>query len=85
MNEERMRCIISGIKRFELTEAEADFISCAEQRLNQTEPLSEAAGLILEKNHSQKAETIRHSIMPMLKQDRPANPVRRVATRRLYL
>ncbi len=83
MNAERMRCIISGIKRFELTEDEAEFICCAEERLKRTKLLSETAELILEEIYSQKTEFIRDSIMSMLKQDGPATPMGRVAIRRL--
>jgi hypothetical protein len=34
MKKERIRCIISGLKRFELTEAETQWICLAEQNLN---------------------------------------------------
>ena len=85
MNAERMRCIISGIKRFKLTQAEAGFISCAEQSLNQAEPVSERAGLILEAIYGEKTEFIRHSVMSMLKHDMPSPPVRRAAPHRLHL
>ena len=35
MKKERIRYVISGLKKFELTEAETQFISLAEQNLNQ--------------------------------------------------
>ena len=84
MNAERMRCIISGLKRFKLTEAETEFICFAEQDLNQIEPLSETPELILERIYRQKTKFIRHSIISMLKQNRPVTPVSHVVNRRLH-
>jgi len=48
MKKERIRYVISGLKKFELTEAETQFISLAEQNLNQNVLLDEEIESILE-------------------------------------
>jgi hypothetical protein len=69
MQKERMRCILSGIKRFELTAAEAEFIAFVEGSVNPDGPLMKFMELILEGLYSRKTEFIRDSIVSMLKQE----------------
>ncbi len=75
MNAKRTRRVISEIKRFKLTEAETEFICFAEQDPDQIEPIRKMAELFLERIYRQKTEFIRHSIMSMLKEDRPVTPL----------
>ena len=69
MKKERIRCIISGLKRFELTEAEGRWICLAEQNLNQNGLLVEKIESILEWIYSQKTEFIRNSVFSLLNQE----------------
>ncbi len=71
MDEERMRCIVSGIKMFGLTGAEEELVRYAEQSMNQNQPLGKTAELILEGIYRRKTKFIRHSIISMLKEERP--------------
>ncbi len=77
MQAESIRSIISGIRRFDLTAFETDFISFAEQNLSQGGPIHEAIELILEEIYWQKTRFIRNSIASMLREERnpfhPAN------------
>ena len=75
MNTERTRSILSGIKKFRLTEAETELIRFAEQSLNQREPVGRTAELILEWTYKQKTRFIRRSILSMM-QCRPVIPPR---------
>ena len=69
MQTDRMGCIISGIKRFELTAAETEFIAFAERNLNQHGPFMKKIELILEGIHWQKTKCIRSSIVSLLKKE----------------
>jgi uncharacterized membrane-anchored protein len=69
MKKERIRCLISGLKRFELTKAESQFICLAEQNLNKNGPLAERIEPILEWIYSQKTESIRDSVFFMINQE----------------
>jgi hypothetical protein len=69
MQKDRMRCILSGIERFELTAAEMEFMAFAEGNLNQDGPLMKFVELILEGIYSQKTRFIRNSIVSMLTQE----------------
>ncbi len=66
MKNERIRCLISGLKRFELTEAESQLVCLAEQKLNNNRLLAERIEPILEWIYSQKTEFIRDSVFSML-------------------
>ncbi len=66
MKNERIRCLISGLKRFELTEAESQLVCLAEQKLNKNRLLAERIEPILEWIYSQKTEFIRDSVFSML-------------------
>jgi hypothetical protein len=68
IEKERIRCVISGLKRFELTEAESQFISLAEQNLNHNVLLDERIESILELIYSRKTEFIRNSVISLLSQ-----------------
>ena len=69
MQKDRMRCMLSGIRRFELTAAEAEFVAFVEGSLSQDGPLMKFLELILEGIYSRKTEFIRNSIMSMLNQE----------------
>jgi len=66
MKKERIRCIISGLKRFELTELENQLICLTEQNLNQDGPLIQKVEPIVEWIYSQKTAFIRDSVFCML-------------------
>ena len=68
MKNDRIRCLISGLRRFELTEAESQFVYLAEQKLNKNGSLAESIEPILEWIYSQKTEFIRDSVFSMLNQ-----------------
>ncbi len=75
MQKDRMRCILSGMKRYELTLAETEFIAFAEQNLNKNGPLMKFIELILERIYGQKTEFIRNSILSALKkEENPLQP-----------
>ncbi len=67
MQEGQIRCILSGIKRFELTPTEMEFIVFAEQSLNQDGPIVKKIERVLEEIYWQKTKFIRSSIRGMLK------------------
>ncbi len=69
MHENRMRCIISGIKKFELTAAEKELIAFAERNLNRNGLLMKKIEPILERVYEQKTNFIRSSILSMLEQE----------------
>jgi hypothetical protein len=68
MNKARIRCILSGLKRFGLTEVEIELIGLAEQNLYQNGPLVEEIGPILEWIYSRKTAFIRDSVFSMINQ-----------------
>ncbi len=70
MQEDQIRCILSGIKRFELTPTETEFIAFAEQSLNQNGPIVKKTERVLEEIYWQKTKFIRNSIRVMLKNEK---------------
>ena len=70
MQQDQIRGIISGIKRFELTPAETEFIAFAERNINQHGPIMRKIEPVLEGIYWQKTEFIRNSIRSMLKKER---------------
>lgn len=66
MEKGRIRCVISGLKRFELTESETRFVFFAERNLNQEVLLDEKIGTILERIYSQKTAFIKDSVFSLL-------------------
>jgi uncharacterized membrane-anchored protein len=72
MEKQRIRCVISGLKRFELTESENRFIFLAEQNLNQEVLLDEKIEAILEWIYSQKTEFIKDSVFSLLQKFFPS-------------
>ncbi len=70
MQEGQIRCILSGIKRFELTPIETEFIAFAEQCLSQHGPIMKKLERVLEEIYWQKTKFIRNSIRVMLKKER---------------
>ena len=86
MQEDRVRCIISEIKRFELAPAEKDFIAFAEQNINRCGPLMKDIELILEGIYWHKTRFIRNSIVSMLKKEQnPLDPLNHGSKFRLSL
>jgi hypothetical protein len=65
---------MSGLKKFQLTEAETEFVHFAAFNLRRNNPLSEMMTLVLERIYSQKTAFIRDSITSLLKQDIPVTP-----------
>ena len=74
MKPETLRYILSGLRKFQLTEAEKEFIHFAESNLNRSNPLSEMMGLILERIYRQRTAFIRDSVISRLKQDTAVSP-----------
>ncbi len=72
MESEMLRCITSGLRRFDLTEAEAEWLHFAESNLDRNNPLSRMMGLTLERIYGQKTAVIRDSILCLLE---PAAPL----------
>ena len=75
MHKERMRLIISGLKKFELTGAEERFVNFVEHDLHQDGLLYGIIESLLESIYTQKTEFIRDSILFMLRQSRPLAPI----------
>ena len=69
MKKERIRCIPSGLKRFELTGAETQLICLAEQNLNWPGLVIKKIEPILERIYSQKTQFIKNSIFYLLNQE----------------
>ncbi len=69
MHGDWIRCIVSGIKRFELTPTETELIAFAERNINQRGPMMEKIEPVLEKIYWQKTKFIRNSIRSMLKKE----------------
>ncbi len=69
MREDWIRCILSGIKRFELTPTETKLIAFAERNINQHGPALERIEPVLEKIYWRKTKFIRNSIRSMLKKE----------------
>ena len=68
MQKERMKCLIAGLKKFELTDAEKNFVSFAEKNLDLKGPLVEKIESALESIYRKKTEFIRSSIFLMIDQ-----------------
>lgn len=75
MEKERIRFILSGLKKFELTEAEKRFVSFVEQGLNDDGVPFGILESILETIYTEKTEFIRDSILSMLKESRSPVPI----------
>ena len=82
MRTEALSCIMSGLRKFQLTEAETEFIRFAELNLKQDNPLSEMTMLILKGIYGQKTAFIRESIISLLKRNTPVTPSARVLNQR---
>ncbi len=79
MKKERARCLVSGLKRFELTESEAQFIYLVEKDLEHNKLLDEGKESILEWIYSRKTAYIRDSVLSFLTPKEPrytARPLR---------
>ena len=66
MKEGRIKCIMSGLKRYEMTGTERRFIRAVERTLNEGGTLTEDHELILEGLYEDKTKFIRDSIISML-------------------
>ena len=71
MKSETLGCILSGLSKFRLTEAETEFIRFAESSLDLRNPLGDMMGLILQRIYRQKTAFIQDSVMSLLKQNTP--------------
>ncbi len=69
-----MRFVISGLKRFELTESENQLVSAVEQNLDQNMRLDETLETILELIYMRKTRFIRNSVFSILNQ-KPKQPL----------
>ena len=69
MQKERMKCILSGMKRYELTPAETEFLAFAEGSLDEDGPPVKIVEMVLERIYSRKTEFIRNSIVSMLRKE----------------
>ena len=74
MKSQVLRCIMSGLLKFQLTEAETEFLHFAESNLNRSNPLGEMMGLILQRIYRQKTALIRNSVISRLEQDTAVSP-----------
>ena len=72
MEKERIRCVISGLKRFELTESETRFVFFAERNLNREVLLDEKIEAILEWIYSEKTAFIKASVFSLLQKFIPS-------------
>ena len=63
MNNERLRCIVSGLNRYELTELEQGFVQSVEQYFKHEGRLTEQQESILEGLYSEKTRWIRNAIL----------------------
>jgi len=67
MNEGRLKCIISGLSRYELTSLEKRFIQAAKLSLERQGRLTEQQGAILESLYMEKTRWIRSGIISLAK------------------
>lgn len=63
MKTERLRCIISGLDRYELTKLEQRFVESVEQYFKQTGKLTEQQESILEGLYREKTRWIENAIL----------------------
>jgi len=66
MQKERVRCLIAGLKKFELIDEEKTFLSFAEKNLDLKGPLAEKIESALETIYRKKTEFIRSSIFLLM-------------------
>ncbi len=71
MKSEMVRWIASGLRKFDLTEAETEWVHFAESNLDLDNPLSGMMELTLERIYREKTALIHDSVMSLLKQDTP--------------
>ena len=67
MNEGRLKCILSGLSRYELTSVEKRFIEAATLSLERQGRLTEQQGTILENLYMEKTKWIRKGIINLAK------------------
>ncbi len=65
MEKERLKCIVSGLNRYELTELEKGFVGSVEQYFKQEGKLTEQQESILEGLYREKTRFIRYTISSM--------------------
>jgi len=63
MNEGRLKCILSGLSRYELTSVEKRFIEAATLSIERQGRLTEQQGAILENLYMEKTKWIRKGII----------------------
>ena len=67
MNEGRLKCILSGLSRYELTSVEKRFIEAATLSIERQGRLTEQQGAILENLYMEKTKWIRKGIIHLAK------------------
>jgi hypothetical protein len=67
MNQGRLKCIISGLSRYELTSLEKRFIEAAKHCLEEQGTLTEGQESILESLHREKTRWIKKGIISLAK------------------
>jgi len=80
MNEGRLKCILSGLRRYELSERERRFIWKVERTLNGGGMLAENEEFILEELYEDKTKFIRDVIISMLQRSNHQAPVTSVVS-----
>ncbi len=65
MNEERVQWMMSGLRRYELSELEEKFVQTAERQFNLTGKLSEPQETILQCIYNEKTSFIQSAIFSM--------------------
>ncbi len=63
MNAEKLRCIVSGLNRYELTELEQRFVQSVEQYFNHEGKLTDQQESILEGLYREKSRWMRNAIL----------------------
>jgi len=65
MNKEKLQCIVSGLRRYELTKLEKRFVHAVEQYFNQHGMLTEQQESILEGIYREKTRFVQSAILSM--------------------
>ena len=67
MNEGRLKCILSGLSRYELTSVEKRFTEATKHSLEERGRLTEQQGHILESLYMEKTKWVRKGIIHLAK------------------
>ncbi len=71
MDKERLKCIVSGLSRYELTYLEKRFIEAVEQSFEERRGLTEQQESILERLYMEKLRWIRKGIIKLADKSTP--------------